>query len=133
MKEENSLFCRKNTSVGVRLVAVETPEYRHEGIRTIATQKEAQLRYFYTNAHSMGNKQEEPEATVWSESYDIVAVTETWWNDLHSWSAVMDGYRLFKRDRKGRKGGGVALYVKKECECMEINDGDDRGRTYGSE
>ena len=72
----------------------------------------------------MGNKQEELGAIVWSESYDRVAITKTWWNDLHSWSAVMDGYRLFKRDRKGRKGGGVALYVKKECECMEISDGD---------
>ena len=30
-------------------------------------------------------------------------------------------------DRQGRKGGGVvALCVKKECECMEINVGDDR-------
>ena len=38
----------------------------------------------------------------------------------------MDGYRLFKRDRQGRKGGGVTLYVKKECECMEINYDDDR-------
>ena len=92
MKEENSLFCRKNTRVGVRLVAVETPEYGHEGIRATATQKEAQLRCFYTNAHSMGNKQEELEAIVRSESYDIVAITETWWNDSHSWSAVMDGY-----------------------------------------
>ena len=32
----------------------------------------------------------------------------------------------FSKDRQGRKGGGVALCVKKECECMEINDGDDR-------
>jgi len=38
----------------------------------------------------------------------------------------MDGYQLFKRDRQGRKGGGVAVYVKQECEHMEINDGDDR-------
>ena len=38
----------------------------------------------------------------------------------------MDGQRLFKRERQGRKGSGEALYVKKECECMEINDGDDR-------
>ena len=76
-EEDNSPFCRKNTRVGVRLVAVETPEYRHEGIRTIATQKEAQLRYFYTNAHSMGNKQEELEAIVQSESYDRVIITET--------------------------------------------------------
>ena len=59
------------------MVAVETPEYGHEGIRTTATQKEAQLRCFYTNAGIMGNKQEELEASVWSESYDIVAITET--------------------------------------------------------
>ena len=38
----------------------------------------------------------------------------------------MDGYQLFKRDKQGRKGSGVALYVKKEYECMEINGGDDR-------
>ena len=31
--------------------------------------------------------------------------------------------QVFKRNRKG---SGVALYVKKNCECLEINDGDDR-------
>ena len=111
MKEENdSLFCRKNARVDVRLVTTNG----QEGIKATATQKVAQLRCFYTNADSMGNKQEELEAIVWSESYDIVAIMETWWNDSHSWSAVMDGYRLFKRERQGRKGSGVALYVKKE-------------------
>ena len=74
-------FCRKNMRVGVRSVAMETPEYGHEGIWTTATQKEAQLRCFYTNAHSMGNKQEELEAIVWSESDDTVIITETCWND----------------------------------------------------
>jgi len=63
----------------------------------------------------MGNKQEELEASVLLGNYDIVvAITETWWDDLHSWSAVIDGYQLSKRDRQGRKGGGVALYVKKK-------------------
>ena len=60
---------------------METPEYGREGIRATATQMEAQIRCFYTNAHSMGNKQEELEAIVRSESNDIVAITETWWND----------------------------------------------------
>jgi len=78
---------------------VEIPEYGHEGIRTTATQKEAQLRCLYTNACSMGNKQEELEATVRLESYDIVTIKETEWNDSHSWSTVMDGYQLFKRGR----------------------------------
>ena len=44
----------------------------------------AQRRCFYTNACSMGNKLEELEAVVWLESYDTVAITETWWNDSHS-------------------------------------------------
>jgi len=88
---------------------METPEYGHEGIRTTATQKEAELRCFCTNAHSMGNKEEELEAIVRSESYDIVTIMETWWNDSHSWSVVIDGYQHLKRDRQGRKGGDVAL------------------------
>ena len=83
-EKDDSPFCRKNTSVGVRLVAMETPEYGHEGSRATATQKEAQLRCFDTSARSMGNKQEELEAIVWSESYDIVAIMETWWNESHS-------------------------------------------------
>ena len=38
----------------------------------------AQLRYIYTNARSMGNKQEELKAIVQQAGYDLVAVTETW-------------------------------------------------------
>ena len=95
-EEEDSPFCRKNTSVGVRLVAMETPEYGQEGIRASATQKVGQLRCFYTNAYSMGNKQEELEAIVRSENCNIVTSMKTWWNDSHSWSAVIDSYQLFK-------------------------------------
>jgi len=29
-------------------------------------------------------------------------------------------YRLFRKDRLGRQGGGVALYVREELECMEL-------------
>ena len=92
VKKDDSPFYRKNRRVGVRLVATETLGYGQEGIRATAIQKKAQLRCFYTNEHSMSNKQEELEAIVWLESYDIVAITETWWNDSHSWRAVMDGY-----------------------------------------
>jgi len=64
------------------------------GVRSIA-----QLKCIYTNTRSMGNKQEELEAIVQHDSYDLVAVTETWWDDSHDWSAAMDGYKLFRRDR----------------------------------
>ncbi|KAJ7415620.1 hypothetical protein BTVI_37812 [Pitangus sulphuratus] len=74
----------------------------------------------YTNARSMGNKQEELEAIVQQESYDMVAITETWWDDSHDWSAAMDGYKLFRKDRQRRRGGGVALYVRESLDSVEL-------------
>lgn len=38
----------------------------------------------------------------------------------------MDGYKLFRRDRQGRRGGGIALCVRECFDCLEFNDGDDR-------
>ncbi|KAK4830595.1 hypothetical protein QYF61_012021 [Mycteria americana] len=63
------------------------------------TRPTAQLKCLYTNAGSMGNKHEELEATVLLESYDLVAITESWWDESHDWSAAINGYRLFRRDR----------------------------------
>ena len=68
----------------------------------------------------MGNKQD-LEATMLLESYDLVAITETWWDESHNWSMAIDGYRLFRRDRQWR-GGGVALYIKKWIECEELSE-----------
>ncbi|GAB0190587.1 mitochondrial enolase superfamily member 1 [Grus japonensis] len=69
----------------------------------------------------MGNKQEELEATVLLESYDLVAITETWWDESNDWSAAINGYRLFRRDRRGRRGRRVALYIKKCIDCEELS------------
>jgi len=48
------------------------------GVRSIA-----QLKCLYTIAHSMSNKQEELEAIVQQDSYDLVDITETWWDDSY--------------------------------------------------
>ncbi|PKU42582.1 adaptin ear-binding coat-associated protein 1 [Limosa lapponica baueri] len=85
----------------------------------------AQLKCLYTTAGSMGNKQDELEAIVQQDSCDIVAITETWWDDGHDWNAAMDGYKLFRRDRQGRRGGGVALYVRECFDCTELDSSDD--------
>jgi len=60
------------------------------------------LKCLYTNACSMGNKQEELEVCVWSQGHNLIAVTETWWDSSHDWNAVMDGYTLFRKDRPTR-------------------------------
>ncbi|KAK4830743.1 hypothetical protein QYF61_013193 [Mycteria americana] len=108
----------------------ETPVKRLKARKGCSSMKEtrttAQLKCLYTNARSMGNKQEELEAIVHQENYDMVAIMETWWGDSHNWSAAMDGYKLFRRDRQGRRGGGVALYVRESLDSLELDDGDDR-------
>lgn len=38
--------------------------------------------------------QKELEAIMQQESDDIAAIKETWWEDPHNWTAVMDGYKL---------------------------------------
>ena len=51
----------------------------------------AQLKCIYTNARGMGNKQAELEAIVRQAAYDLVAITETWGDQSHDWSAAMPG------------------------------------------
>jgi len=51
----------------------------------------AQLKCIYTTARSMGNKQEELEAIIQQDGYDLVTITETWWDNSHDWHDVMDG------------------------------------------
>ncbi|PKU30902.1 mitochondrial fission process protein 1 [Limosa lapponica baueri] len=86
----------------------------------------AQLKCIYANAHSVSNKQEELEAIVQQDNYDIIAITKIWWDDSHNWGAAMDGYKLFRKDRQRRRGGGVALYVRECFDCLELNDDDER-------
>jgi len=82
-----------------------------EGIKECSskkvTQLTAQLKCLYINAHSMGNKQEELEATMLLESYNLVAITETWWDKTHDWNAAIDGYGC--SEETGKEGGVEAL------------------------
>jgi len=85
------------------------------------TRPTAQQECLYANARSVGNKQEELEATVLLEKHDLIVLTETWWDKSHGWSVATNGYRLFRRDMQGKRGGGVALYIKKWIEHEELS------------
>lgn len=37
---------------------------------------------------------------------------ETWWDDLHNWTAAVDGCKLFRRDRQGKRVSKIALNVR---------------------
>ena len=91
----------------------------------LGVKSEAQLRCLYTNAHSMGDKQEELEAMVQQQSCDVIAITEMWWDNSQSWSTALDGHKLFRRDRKGSRGGVVALYIREAFGAIGIEMNDD--------
>jgi len=80
------------------------------------------LKCLYTNACSMGNKQEEMETVVQLENYDIIAIRERWWDKSYNWSTLTEAdYTLCRRDRQGRRGGGVALCVEKCTDYEEVH------------
>ncbi|GAB0186659.1 hypothetical protein GRJ2_001131200 [Grus japonensis] len=89
----------------------------------------AQLKCLYTNAWSMGKKQEEMETCAHLQGYDLIGIMEMWWDGSYDWSVGMEGYRLFRKDRQGRQGGDVALYVNDQLECMELHLGMDEEPT----
>lgn len=70
----------------------------------------------------MRNRQDELEIYAQSQDFDLIAVTETWWDSSHDWNVVRKGYTLFRKDRPGRCGGGVAFNVKQHLECLGVDD-----------
>jgi len=96
------------------------PRGIREGSSEKATRPIAKLKTLYTNVCSIGNKQEELETVVQLGNYDLIAITETWWDESHDWNTLIEDYRLFRRDRQSRRGGGVALYVRNWIDCEEL-------------
>jgi len=76
----------------------------------------------------MGRRQAELEICVRSQGHDLIAITETRWDSLRDWNAVVDGYTLFRKDRPTRRGCGVALYVREQLEHIKLCLGADEER-----
>ena len=85
------------TPSSVPIVTLHPSKYHPSAMKV--ARPTGQMKCLYTNALSMGNKQEKLEAKVLLESYDLIAITETWWDESHDWNVALDGYRLFRRDR----------------------------------
>jgi len=76
----------------------------------------------YTNANSLLNKMQ--ELRLRSIDLDVIAVVETHvGGSIHDAEISLDGYKLYRLDRQGRQGGGLALYVSnrwKSCLCADM-------------
>ena len=51
----------------------------------------------------------------------IIGITESWANnDITNAELGLEGYVMFRKDRIGRKGGGVLLYIKDTIPAYEV-------------
>lgn len=70
----------------------------------------------YTNARSMGKKQDMLEIIAYGETV-ISLVLQSWWDNSYNWNINIKGYTLFQKNRVGRKGGAIVLNIRNIHAC----------------
>ena len=65
----------------------------------------------------------------------IIGITESWaHNDITYAELGLEGYVMFRKNRKGKKGGGVLLYIKENIPAYEVQlseEADNNEATWG--
>ena len=59
----------------------------------------------------MGNKQEKLHVCMCLQGYDVIGITETWWDGSHNRNVGIGRHKLFRKERQGKMGESVALYI----------------------
>ena len=73
------------------------------------------------NARSIINKKTELNIMVDDIKPHIIGITESWANnDITNAELGLEGYVTFRKDRIGRRGGGVLLYIKDTIPAYEV-------------
>ena len=84
---------------------------------------EAGYRCVRLNARSIVHVNKKNELNIMVDDIDphIIGITESWANtDITDVELGLTGYVMFRRDRIGRRGGGVILYVNESIQAYEI-------------
>ena len=75
------------------------------------------------NARSISilNKKNELDIMVDEIKPHIIGITESWSNNDITYAELgLEGYVMFRKDRMGRRGGGVLLYIKETIPAYEV-------------
>ena len=85
-----------------------------------ARKYQTELTVCYTNARSLLNKRTELGHRIDAENPEVIIITETWLTpDVTDNEVNFPSYTVHRADRLGRKGGGVAIYLKK---CLALRN-----------
>ena len=73
------------------------------------------------NTRSIINKKTELNIMVDDIKPHIIGITESWANnDITNAELGLEGYVMFRKDRIGRRGGGILLYIKDTIPAYEV-------------
>ena len=76
----------------------------------------AEIKCVCLNARSIINKKNELNIMVDYIKLHIIGITESWANNhITDAELGLEGYVMFRKDRMGRRGGGVLLYRKQNA------------------
>ena len=85
-----------------------------------STSKE-EIKCVCLNARSIINKKDELNIMVDDIKPHIIGITESWANnDITDAELGLEGYAMVRKDRMGRRGGGVLLYIKDTIRAYEV-------------
>lgn len=83
------------------------------------------LKVAHVNAQSLFCHIDEFRSIFQSPQFDIILISETWLKTHISDKSVdLFGYNIFRNDRTGKGGGGVAAYVKSHLPTIVIHSSD---------
>ena len=81
----------------------------------------AEIKCVCLNARSIINKKNELNIMVDDIKPHIIGITESWAHkDITDAELGLEGYVMFRKDRIGKKGGGVLLYIKDTIPAYEV-------------
>lgn len=89
------------------------------------TECENKLKIGFLNINRLYYKLDQLQALLYQNDSDfhIFCLNETFLNETYmDYEVNIPGYNIFRRDRKGKQGGGVAVYVKSSVPCVRRNN-----------
>ncbi len=93
----------------------------HEKLLWDSRSKPKGLLMGHLNIRSVASKTEQLEQLLTNSNFDLLCLSETWLTESSPNTAyLVPGYKVFRKDRKFGKGGGLLMYVKDCIKCKEI-------------
>ncbi|WP_143217082.1 endonuclease/exonuclease/phosphatase family protein, partial [Acinetobacter baumannii] len=81
------------------------------------------LRLAHLNVRSIFHKLDELQLIMENKPFDILTISETWLSDNIPTNEInIPGYKTQRKDRVGKKGGGVICYIANHLAIQRRSD-----------